>query len=72
MGLQADLLQWCELNRIPVCGFIGIFGEYELSSEIIETVFGSLRGKYGILGQEDISEQVKRYNMKKASSKLYL
>jgi hypothetical protein len=35
-------------------------------------VFGSLRGKYGMLGEEDVSEQVKRYNMKKASSKLYL
>lgn len=35
MGIGADLLQWGEINKIPIACFVGIFGEYELSSEII-------------------------------------
>lgn len=54
MGLEADVLQWGEINRTPIGCFIGIFGEYELSSEIIESVFGSLRGKHGLKGSFDI------------------
>jgi hypothetical protein len=72
MGLAADIIQWGEINKYSVCCFVGIFGEYELSSQIIEEVFGALRGKHGMTGNADISENVKRYNMKKYSNKIYL
>jgi hypothetical protein len=54
MGIGADLLQWGELNKVSICCYVGIFGEYELSSEIIESVFGALRGKHGLSGNFEI------------------
>lgn len=72
MGMAADLLQWGELYRRSVCCFIGIFGEYELSSEIIEGSFGALRGKLGMNGNADIGERVRKHNMRKYANKLYL
>lgn len=65
-------MAWGELKKIPVCGFIAAMKEYELTSKIIEETFGSLRGKYGLDGHFDIADKVKRYNIKKASNKLYL
>ena len=52
--------------------FIGIFEEYQLNRDIIENSFGALRGKYGLDGNRDISGEIKNYNMKKYSNKLYL
>jgi hypothetical protein len=72
MGVAADLLQWGEINRRPVCCFVGLFGEYELSSEIIEESFGALRGRLGMNGNAEISERVRKYNMRKYANKLYL
>lgn len=72
MGLEADILGWGELKKVPVCGFIAAMKEYELTSKIIEEAFGSLRGKYGLDGNFDIADKVKKYNIKKASNKLYL
>lgn len=72
MGIAADFLQWGEINKLPIVCFVGIFGEYELSSEIIEGVFGALRGKYGFTNNFDIAQNVKRYNMKKYANKIYL
>ena len=72
MGVAADLLQWGEIKRRPVCCFVGLFGEYELSSEIIEESFGALRGRLGMNGNAEISERVRKYNMRKYANKLYL
>lgn len=72
MGVGADLLQWGELNRSAVCCFVGLFGEYELSSEIIEESFGALRGKLGMNGRAEIGERVRKFNMKKYANRLYL
>jgi hypothetical protein len=35
-------------------------------------VFGSLRGRHGMNDNREISDRIKKYNMKKYSSKLYL
>lgn len=72
MGPAAELLQWGELNRRPVCCFVGILGEYELSSEVIEASFGALRGRHGMNGNGDMGERVRKYNMRKYANKLYL
>ena len=72
MGVAAELLQWGELNRRQVVCFVGLFGEYELSSEIIEGSFGALRGRLGMNGNAEIGERVRKYNMKKYANKLYL
>ena len=70
--MAADLLQWGELNRRPVCCFVGIFGEYELSAEVIEAAFGALRGRLGMNGNAEMGEWVRKYNMKKYANKIYL
>lgn len=54
-GIFGEVLVWGELNRVSVTGFVGSFGEYELSSNIIEQNFGVLRGRYGFEGNFDIS-----------------
>jgi hypothetical protein len=72
MGVAAELLQWGELNRSPVCCFVGLFGEYELSSDIIEESFGALRGRLGMNGKAEVGERVRRFNMKKYANRLYL
>ena len=47
--------------------------EYELTSDIIRESFGGLRGKYGLKDVSvDISDKVRKYNIKKASNKMYL
>ncbi len=71
-GFAGDILQWGELNGKAVICYVGISEEYELSSEIIEGIFGGLRGKQGLEGRWDISEAVRKYNMHKYSNKLYL
>lgn len=72
MGVPADLLIWGEFHRKPVCCFIGILDEYELNREILDSVFGSLRGKYGLSGDGEIFDRIRKYNMKKYSNQLYL
>ena len=47
--------------------------EYELTSDIISESFEGLRGKYGLKDVSvDISDKVRKYNIKKASNKMYL
>lgn len=71
-GIWAELLAWGEINKIPVCAFIAALKDYELTSEIVDEAFGILRGKYGLKGHFEIAERVRKYNIKRASNKLYL
>ena len=58
---------------MPVTGFMVAMKEYELTSDIIEECFDGLRGKYGLKDANcKIGEKVRKYNIKKASNKLYL
>ena len=50
---------------------VGVTEEYQLSREGIEAVFGQLRGKYGLEGQQDVADRIKRYNTRKAATNLY-
>jgi len=70
-GIWADILAWGEINRVSVCGFMAALKEYELTSELVDEAFGVLRGKYGLKGHFDIKERVRRYNIKRASNRLY-
>ncbi len=72
MGLAADLLVWAEINRVPACCYVGLFNDYELTRESIVQVFGALIGKSGLEEISDITEKIKKYNMKKYSNTIYL
>jgi hypothetical protein len=71
-GIEAELLAWGEVHKVPVCGFIAAMKDYELTSEIVDEAFGLLRGKYGLQGHFNIADRVRKYNIRKASSRLYL
>lgn len=66
------MIIWSELNRIPLICFVGIFSDYELNADIIDSIFGQLNGKYGLSCINNIGEHIKKYNMSKYSNKLYL
>ena len=51
---------------------MGIFSDYELNADIIDSIFGQLNGKYGLSCINNIGEHIKKYNMSKYSNKLYL
>lgn len=66
------MLAWAEVNKKPLICFIGIFSDYELNTEIIDSIFGKLNGQFGLSCKNDIRSQIKKYNMAKYANKVYL
>ena len=71
-GFGGELLEWGETRKKAVLSLVGAVGEYEMSSEVVESLFGALRGKFGLEGDFPIAEKVKKYNLRQNSKKMYL